>query len=179
MGKYQFTPPYLVLWSLHQYITGAFLLYSLSTIQEFYWIQKSGCHCITHKQKAKTSDASPSDDIWKHCVKRRKFAISPFATVFPTPFSNNTYYFCGFPYLFPNVFKVICCRYVLCVKGLNIFYKCSFLDPLPNLFLLFWLFLTFPHTWATNLQQTTLKTSWPKNIPKTFLNSFRNKSMIY
>ena len=51
----------------------------------------------------------------KRCEKRRncsKQAISPFA-------SNYTHNYRDFPYFWGDIFKDICCRFVICGTGLN------------------------------------------------------------
>ena len=76
------------------------------------------------------SDASASENFWKHCDKSRiysKQAISSFATLFSKPFSNYTYIYRAFQLFLPGFFQrrplqIFCmwervnwptCRYIL------------------------------------------------------------------
>ena len=68
------------------------------------------------------SDTSAADAFWKHCDKRRncwKWAIFLFATIFSTFCSNHTFIYRDFPVFCKHAFKVGCCRFVVCGKGLN------------------------------------------------------------
>ena len=49
-----------------------------------------------------------------------KQAISPFATRFSTFFSKYTYNYRDFPYFLVAIFKVVCCRFAVCGKELNL-----------------------------------------------------------
>ena len=60
-----------------------------------------------------------SRQLLKLCDKRRncsKQAIPPFATKFSTFFSICTYNKRAFPYFLVDIFKVVCCRFVICGK---------------------------------------------------------------
>ena len=48
-------------------------------------------------------------------------------TVFNFFFSNYTFIYRDFPCCYLNVFKVICCRFVLCGKGLTLYYFALFI----------------------------------------------------
>ena len=71
------------------------------------------------------SNASAVDNFWKHCDNKRncsKQAISPFATMFLTFFQYIviiTFIYRGFPCYCLGNFKVVCCRFVVCGKGLS------------------------------------------------------------
>ena len=57
------------------------------------------------------SDASTADNLWKHCEKRRNcshWATSRFAIMFSTPFKTHSF-----------IFQAVCCKFVVCEKGLN------------------------------------------------------------
>ena len=63
-----------------------------------------------------------ADDCWKHCDKSRNCSIrtiSSFVTMCSTFFSNNTYILSDFLGFCLDVFKVVCCRFVICGKGLS------------------------------------------------------------
>ena len=112
-------------------------------------------------------DASTADGFWKHC-----------ATMFSTLFNNYTYIFRAFPCFCLVVFKVVCCTFVVCAKGLTFLmsnlsfsnwfqlYSIIILSSFwPDVFkIICYKFVTsvksgvnpFPHT--TIQQQTTLKT---------------------
>ena len=67
------------------------------------------------------SDASAADDFWKHCGKGRncsKREISPFVTMFTTFCINYTFIYRDFQFFCQLAFKVICCRFAVCGKGL-------------------------------------------------------------
>ena len=54
-----------------------------------------------------------ADCFRKHRDKRRN------ATMFSTFFGNNTYNYRDFLYFCIEVFKVVCCRFYVCGKGLH------------------------------------------------------------
>ena len=93
-------------------------------------------------------DAIAAVEFWKYCGKSRNcswWAISPLATMFSTSFNNYAIFYGNFSGFCHYV--LVCCRFVVCEKGLNIHYFSSFH--------LHFMLLFNPFLNTENLQQTT------------------------
>ena len=100
--------------------------YRLSYLGSARWITPqasvSQSSLLTFSYIQRLFEASAADGFWKHCDKRRncsKQAISPFATMFSTFFSNYTFIYWYCPSFCLDIFRVVGCRFVVCRKGLK------------------------------------------------------------
>ena len=82
--------------------------------------------CLTLSHIQTLSDASATDNFWKHCGKREKFLMMSnfsFCQNIQLSFQlystkNHMFIDRDFPYFCLNVFKVICCKFSVRVKAL-------------------------------------------------------------
>ena len=83
--------------------------------------------------------------------------------MFPTQFNNNPFICRECSYFCPDVFKVICCRFVVCGKGLNI-YKIRHVTMTHKDIGYVSLDLSFPtyRRMLTHLQKTTFENNMTK-----------------
>ena len=71
----------------------------------------------------------PADAFWKHCGLGWNcswWAISPLASMFSTLCNNYAIFYWNFSGFWHFIFKVVCCRFVVCGKGLMEFTVCFF-----------------------------------------------------
>ena len=108
------------------------LLLPQQKLEHKFWVKHDKCLkfwskielSLSHIQEF--SDASAADNFWKHCDKSRncpKQAISSFATICSTLYSNYTYIYRAFPCFCQEIFNVICCIFCVCGKGLTEVYS--------------------------------------------------------
>ena len=63
--------------------------------------------------------------IFENLVTEEKMLIMRNVTLFSTLFNNNAFKYRDYPYICIDVFKVVCCRFVVRGKGLKVFFQCS------------------------------------------------------
>ena len=97
------------------------------------------------------------DTFWRICSRRLvktlwqkekllQWAILPFATMFWLFYNNNSFIYKDFPSICMIVFKVVCCRYVVCsvtfitILSLN---NCSYHFQLDSIIIVYFCFLRF------------------------------------
>ena len=72
-------------------------------------------HCLMPLKKSTFENIVAKEEI------TRNEQFSPPAAVFSTPFGNYTFIFICFPFLCQDIFKVVCCRIVVCGIGSQLF----------------------------------------------------------